>query len=85
VELYALNLTKRDTSTFTSEAQFSLPENITRPRVLGAESVQILIRLAGKPASAYRHNLDLRLRTGHTTLNPRTSHAHPQHAGAGHS
>ena len=36
VELYALNLTNVIKSTFTSDAQFSLQENITRPRVLGA-------------------------------------------------
>src|SRR5256886_9379627 len=35
VELYALNLTNVIKSTFTSDAQFSLQENITRPRVLG--------------------------------------------------
>ncbi len=37
VELYALNLTNVVKSTFTSDAQFSLQENITRPRVLGAK------------------------------------------------
>jgi outer membrane receptor protein involved in Fe transport len=37
VELYALNLTNVIKSTFTSDAQFSLQENITRPRVLGAK------------------------------------------------
>jgi outer membrane receptor protein involved in Fe transport len=37
VELYALNLTNVIKSTFTSDAQFSLQESITRPRVLGAK------------------------------------------------
>ena len=35
VELYALNLTNVIKSTFTSDSQFSLQENIMRPRVLG--------------------------------------------------
>ncbi len=37
VELYALNLTNVIKSTFTSDAQFSLQESITRPRVLGVK------------------------------------------------
>jgi outer membrane receptor protein involved in Fe transport len=37
VELYALNLTNVIKSTFTSDSQFSLQENIMRPRVLGAK------------------------------------------------
>ena len=35
VEFYALNLTNVIKSTYTSDAQFALQENITRPRVLG--------------------------------------------------
>jgi iron complex outermembrane receptor protein len=35
LEFYALNLTNVIKSTFTSDAQFSLQEEITRPRVLG--------------------------------------------------
>jgi len=35
VEFYALNLTNVITSTYTSDSQFALQENITRPRVLG--------------------------------------------------
>jgi iron complex outermembrane recepter protein len=35
LELYALNLTDVIKSTYTSDSQFSLQENITRPRVLG--------------------------------------------------
>jgi iron complex outermembrane receptor protein len=34
-EFYALNLTNVITSTYTSDAQFALQQNITRPRVLG--------------------------------------------------
>jgi iron complex outermembrane receptor protein len=34
-ELYALNLTNEIKSQFTSDAQFTLQETITRPRVLG--------------------------------------------------
>jgi iron complex outermembrane recepter protein len=36
-KLYALNLTNVVKSTYTSTAQFSLQENITRPRVMGVE------------------------------------------------
>jgi outer membrane receptor protein involved in Fe transport len=35
VEIYALNLTDVIKSTYTSDSQFSLQENITRPRVMG--------------------------------------------------
>jgi len=54
VELYALNLTNVIKSTFTSDAQFSLQENITRRRTGGQNRLQILIPGSRKTGDAHR-------------------------------